>query len=89
MGLTRTSGRWKYAGEALAERGRCGVESRANKPIPLGSPFQMAGAKTAVLLMFHCFIIYYNPIARLTPVPINIKQISFLIISLYVRFSLK
>ncbi len=42
MGLTRTRGRREYAGEALAERGRSGAESKANKPIPLGSPLKKA-----------------------------------------------
>ena len=40
MGLTRTRGRREYAGEALAERGRRGADSKANKPIPLGSPLK-------------------------------------------------
>ena len=35
--LTRTRGRREYAGEAWAERGRSGAESKANKPISLGS----------------------------------------------------
>ena len=49
MGLTRTRGRREYAGEALAERGRSGVESKANKPIPLGSPIQTAVMKMAAV----------------------------------------
>lgn len=50
--MTRTRGRREYAGEALAERGRSGAESRANKPISLGSPIQTAGMKIAVFLYF-------------------------------------
>ena len=39
----RARGRRKYAGEALAERGRSGAVSNANKPTSLGSPTQATG----------------------------------------------
>ena len=41
--MTRTRGRRKYAGEALAERGRSGAVSNANKPTSLGLPTQATG----------------------------------------------
>ena len=50
--MTRTRGRREYAGEALAERGRSSAESRANKPISLGSPIQTAAYKMAAFSLF-------------------------------------